>query len=433
MNPKIQAVLNWSKKNWIVVACVALPVLAVPALVFGATTWNAKVVKQAQERIEGEVKEIRNPNLSYKLPGIRPEDPAVEWTGAPNKVAIKAFKEARARQMGEANDIVARLVAFNRGDRKPLVDGLFPEPPPGNQTLQREMARRFNQEAQRELLKSINAQGPVSQAEVASRLNDRRNEFLERLRASLGAGQGGGGGEVPLTVEQAAELQADLLGVRMDAYRSHGARLLTYGDVSVFVLPTFGNETSVPTLAECWDWQVQFWVQQDLISAIGLANVDAKNLGVAASAVKRIERIAVLPPGATAGDAGGGGGGAGEGPDWASSFTGRRSSADLDVRNAELTVVLASADVPKFIDALAKTNLMTVTGMKLSNVDIAADLALGYYYGPDSVIRATLTIETIWLREWTGALMPKQADSGGSGDPGMPSPGGSGGPMRGGS
>ena len=34
------------------------------------------------------------------------------------------------------------------------------------------------------------------------------------------------------------------------------------------------------------------------------------------------------------------------------------------------------------------------------------ELASGYYYGDDHVSRAQITIETIWLREWTKQWMP---------------------------
>lgn len=428
MNPKMKATLDWAKKNWIVIACVAVPVVAVPAMVWGSLTWNGQVVKSAQERIEADIKDIRNPNLGYKLPGIKPDDETIEFTGAPNKLTNKAFGEARAKQMAAANDIVAQVVAFNKGDRKPLIDGLFPEPPPGNQALQREMARRFNQEAQRELLKSINAQPPISVAEVTSRLNDRKQEFLQRVAAS--AGVAANSVETQLTAEQVAELQNELVAVRMDAYRSHAARVLTYGDISAFVLPTFGGESAVPSLAECWEWQVQFWIQQDLVRAIGLANSEAKNLGVSVAPVKRLERIVVLPPVVVSMDPNNPT--PADGPDWTGSFTGRRSDSQMDVRKAEITLVIANQDLPKYVDALAKTNLMTVTSAKLSSVDIAADLGLGYYYGSASVVRATLTVETVWLREWTGEVMPKSVKDGTGGMPGDPNmPAGGPPPMRG--
>lgn len=409
----MQTVMAWSKKNWLIVASVALPVLAVPAMVYFALSWNASVVTAAQTRIDSDMKTIKTQTVTYKLPGIKPEDPSVDFTGAPNQVAIDAFKAARAARMAAANAIVSDAVAFNRGtdkdERKPLVDGLFPEPPAGNASLQREMARRFNREAQERLLKSINAQPPVSGEVILARLNTSRDDFLKRL----------GVADTALTPDQQAALQKQLVGVRMDAYASHASKVLTYGDVSVFVLPNFGGEASVPSLAECWEWQMQYWIQQDLIRAIGKANEPAKNLGVTAAAVKRIDRLAVLPA-TEAIDPATGQPMVTDGPDWALSFTGRRSDSNMDVRKAELTVVVAAGDLPRLVDAISQTNLMTVTSVRLASVDLTAELSNGYFYGPVSVIRATLTIETVWLKEWINAYKPKDLTPGSS-DPSMPS------------
>lgn len=420
----MQTAMAWSKKNWLIVASVALPVLAVPAMVYFALSWNSSVVTAAQTRIDSDMKTIKTQTVTYKLPGIKPEDPSVDFTGAPNQVAIDAFKAARAARMAAANSIVSDAVAFNRGsgkdERKPLVEGLFPEPPAGNASLQREMARRFNREAQERLLKSINAQPPVAGEVILARLNTSRDDFLKRL----------GVADTALTPEQQAALQKQLVGVRMDAYASHASKVLTYGDIGVFVLPTFGGEASVPSLAECWEWQMQYWIQSDLIRAIGKANESAKNLGVTVAPVKRIDRIAVLPAGDVAIDPSTGQPMVADGPDWTLSFTGRRSDSNMDVRKAEMTVVVAAGDLPKLIDAISQTNLMTVTSVRLAGVDLTAELSNGYFYGPVSVVRATLTIETVWLKEWINTYKPKDL-SPGSTDPTMPS-GAPGAPVRGG-
>ena len=49
---------------------------------------------------------------------------------------------------------------------------------------------------------------------------------------------------------------------------------------------------------------------------------------------------------------------------------------------------------------------MTVTDVDLYEVDIWEDLERGYYYGSDHVVRAVLSIETVWLRSWMKDFMP---------------------------
>jgi hypothetical protein len=44
--------------------------------------------------------------------------------------------------------------------------------------------------------------------------------------------------------------------------------------------------------------------------------------------------------------------------------------------------------------------------MDLYRVDPIEELKNGYFYGSDPVVRATIEIETVWLREWRKDLMP---------------------------
>ena len=86
--------------------------------------------------------------------------------------------------------------------------------------------------------------------------------------------------------------------------------------------------------------------------------------------------------------------------------TGRTGDGSYDTRTVELTVVASSRDLPRLFEALGRVNYMTVVGVDLSPVDVWADLEQGYFYGDDHVVRAVVTIETVWLRSWTLPLMP---------------------------
>ena len=44
--------------------------------------------------------------------------------------------------------------------------------------------------------------------------------------------------------------------------------------------------------------------------------------------------------------------------------------------------------------------------MDLTRVEPLVDLREGYDYGDDHVVKASFTLETIWLREWRKAAMP---------------------------
>ena len=60
---------------------------------------------------------------------------------------------------------------------------------------------------------------------------------------------------------------------------------------------------------------------------------------------------------------------------------GRACGVDYDVRKAKLLLIVSSAKLPEFFDAVARTNFMTVTGIAMEKVDSWGELANGYYYG----------------------------------------------------
>ncbi len=67
---------------------------------------------------------------------------------------------------------------------------------------------------------------------------------------------------------------------------------------------------------------------------------------------------------------------------------------------------VSSERLPKLIDQITKTNFMTVTNVTLEKADPWQDLERGFFYGNEPIVRATLTIETIWFRSWMVPMMP---------------------------
>jgi hypothetical protein len=377
------------------------------------------------------------------VPAIIPGEKGIEHTFAPNDEVIKRFKAARDAQAQEAAGLVQAAVDINHAGHEPLIPGLLPQPPEGDLVLVKDMARKFGGPAQKALLASINAGEPLDPKFLADVLRDQKNQALQRL-----LGNDAKEGEGRLTDEQRKQITDELVQHRIGQYRLHAEKLSVYANERIFQFPA-PNENRPPTLDEVWDWQMQFWVQSDVVKAIGAANASARNIGVTKSVVKRIERLTVdtsLSTGLTdpfgqplAGQPGAtpaptGAPSADGAPDFAYSITGRRSNPLYDVRYATLTGVVATKDLPKLLDAIAKTNLMTVTGVTVSRVDPVAELQAGYYYGDDHVSRVVMTIETIWLRDWTRRWMPANVkttlgvtDPGGEPPPPAPPRGGTGG------
>lgn len=171
-------------------------------------------------------------------------------------------------------------------------------------------------------------------------------------------------------------------------------------------------------------YQWDLWAYQDLLAAVALANrrSDGRMGGVDESIVKRIESILLkdpegifdnvsaesttgLPPAEPTALI------PGLAPlDPTLSITGRGMGSwnkVYDVRRAEMVVVVSSARLNEFLAAIARTNFMTVTDMDLTKVDAWDALRQGYFYGDEHVVRARLTIESVWLRDWMTEFMPR--------------------------
>ena len=97
--------------------------------------------------------------------------------------------------------------------------------------------------------------------------------------------------------------------------------------------------------------------------------------------------------------------------DFGASITGRvsgpgRRNRWYDVRTVAIEIVASSARMPQFINALSATNFVAVLDLDLAKVEPLADLREGFDYGDEYVVKASILIETVWLRDWRKQPMP---------------------------
>lgn len=92
--------------------------------------------------------------------------------------------------------------------------------------------------------------------------------------------------------------------------------------------------------------------------------------------------------------------------DFSKRFTGRVSNGIYDVRLADVTFVAETARLPEIFDALARQNFMTVTNVRLAPADPFAAARAGYLFGASPVSQVTMTVESLWFRDWTARHMP---------------------------
>jgi hypothetical protein len=216
----------------------------------------------------------------------------------------------------------------------------------------------------------------------------------------------------------------------------------------------YGVSLSIPNrdkaMAECWHWQLAYWIQEDVVQTIVAANENARN--ELDAPVKRLIAISFAAPDASAiirlpkvGVGGGGGGGgpvlsapaAGEEASTGSfaldnetpryartvtdnvvpggSPTGRICNDDIDVVHFSVAVVLRSSSLMPFVKQLCteKThtfkgfngkaapqqyvhNQITVLGATVSPVDVAMDELAYYRYGDEALYKVNLVCEYIF-------------------------------------
>jgi len=454
--------IAWVKFNWIIVVLCVVVLASLPTAFVFSGKWNTKIKTTQEEAANKELKKIQAATVEYVVPTYVPGTEAVNLRAEPNTIVTAWFKEQRTKLAGEAGTVLERAVAFNKGagpessavGRSPhvqLVDGLFPG---GADQVDKVRAfedaiitEKGGRDPYIELLNNIGAGSPPLATRVALVLDDLNTRERERITEN----------RRELTPDERETHRKALLDRRFAEYQAAARKISVYAGPEIFATSGvdreggrrsnrfFGegpNYTGKPTLRDIdtfraeekpmryFVWQWDLWAVSDVLDAVKLANDSSVRLGngVEGSVVKRIIKIGLMEPeglrsseadqnqigmgaldGATASDP------TSEVPGMAPldknvSFTGRAMGTwnpVFDVRRIELEAVVSSAKLPEFLAAIPRTNFMTVTQMTIEPVDVWSHMRLGYFYGSEHVVEIKLSIESVWLREWTKPLMPK--------------------------
>ncbi len=459
----MKKVLAWIKAHLVPVVSVLLILVLLPVGFVVSTGWGKGIRESRQEEAGAALSRIKGQeSVTYTIPPILPGEEAIEQRAAANSARTAWFKERAESRQAEAARVVEDTVAFNRQNRGPLVEGLFPEPPSARQRQVRslELAERvIGTDSKRsvylELLDSINAGPPADSERAAQLISDFRDRELERHQSETGRAE--------LDPAEAEELQTALTDRRIGEYQRVARSRSVYATPEVIHSRTASRTGSAgrtpaggrlggasaggsgtwvtlpaevpdqpPEIDEAFGWQFDYWVVEDILRAVDAANTQGGvRADVTTAAVKRIEDLRVAPlisaAASTPSPRGGrndfndfndpGMGGAGGGsdpaaaiiePDPMASVTGRSESNGLyDRRTARLTTIVASEQLDELLRALAATNFIAVLEMDLEQIDAWEHLEEGYFYGSDHVLRVTLELECLYLREWTVPFMPK--------------------------
>ncbi len=410
--------IEWARQNVLIVVFVVVIVGTLPTAAVLSTSWSKSIRQRQQTRADDMLRQINGLRVSYTLPPAAPGQPGVTLTAAPNPLITEWFKTNRERIESQSAEVIRRAVEFNRRDHRPLVNDLFPAPAQREMVPVRtlEFAERIVGRPERgiagayELLfESAGAGPPPDAAGVAEQIKAFQTRETERI---LGPNP-----QRQLTQEEQEEIGRRLVQARLAIYQQTARRLRFYGTPDAVDGRPTRIPTQPPSVAECFEWQWNYWLVSDIVSALRSVNP----ADVASNPVKRLESIVVVTPvlrKAEVSFAFEAPGPRDPGPDPSAALlepvfllspTGRGAPNQLyDTRLARVRVVVSSARLPELFDALARTNFMTVTDLRLSEVDVWNDLEQGYFYGPEHVLRAEFEVETLWLRDWVAPLMPRE-------------------------
>jgi len=79
-----------------------------------------------------------------------------------------------------------------------------------------------------------------------------------------------------------------------------------------------------------------------------------------------------------------------------------------DVYRTQVELVVETAQIPLLANAFSKQNFIAITDLRISQVDSFNALGMGYFYGESPVSKVVMVLESVWLRQWTGPLMPDE-------------------------
>ncbi|MEE2718676.1 MAG: hypothetical protein VX727_02705 [Planctomycetota bacterium] len=452
-------VLDYVKQYLVIAICVIVTIAALIGLPMVSAGWNEDVQQSIKSRSNYFSRINKLEKTSFQVPGSNQSQETVI-----NQKLLNAYEQITASMLEDAQRVTRVAMSRNQQSHDVLMPDLFPKPPDGHGAMD-VLPRRMHEKLMTsygELLASVNAGSPPPAQEVEVSLQAARRQFLEQMMAKDESDE--------LTEEEANQLKQQMTGERLEIYKDRAAEIGVYFGLDAVSPPEF-DRARPPSIVDLFSWQWTYWVVEELAGVIRSVNstTELQNPIKRIDSVRLVGLMQLLheagaatggggrggrggargggggapgprspfgggaPPGPRSplggapgprrpgsGSAGGGGGGAAKpalemasapmagATNFDVSVSGRISNQLYDVVVVELDMVIATASIPRVLDAFARQNFMTVLDLKLQPEDAFKAVKDGYYYGSENVSRVQLVVETIWLRSWTRQYMPDE-------------------------
>jgi len=425
-------ILEWIKSNLVIVIALVLVIAAMVGMPIVASSMNEEVKKEVNKRANKK-KELDQIQTSVTPPGSNEAQSVLV-----NQTLLDQYSSITDAITDDAERVYTAALEHNQKKRTVLQAGgekVFPKMAEYKKEV---LPKRFHEslmQAYRELFAEVQAGDPPDEFELKKEINRQREKFIAQAAKES---------EDELTEEERNTLEGRLTDVRMARYREAAEKIKFYANLETIHPPEWQTDY-MPSPAEMFLWQWQFWICEDVMHA--LAGANAQSTSVLSAPVKQLLNVSIagLPTigrsssTGTGGFGGGGvrggglgGGGLGGGStsggrssessdpktgsapnptadvplDFGVSLTGRKTNALYDVLHINLEVVAETNRIPEIINALSQQNFITILDIDLQPVDVYQELKLGFRYGKEPVSLLTLEIELIWLRPWVIPFMP---------------------------
>jgi hypothetical protein len=446
--PKLELKLNfdaqkaqaWVKDNLLLVVLGSASVAALAGGYFAADMMTAGVMEEAQSKAARmtELKDLERTQVTLEVPGQAP----FSQNAIVNQKLLEEYQARIETLRKDSVQVREFAVERNRGGHQPIMSLRLQKGDPALEQIHLDFFDAVSA-SYGKLLSDARLGSVPDEAEVQAFLVRRKEQFIA---SDLKKGP-----TEQLNAQEAEALARELGNARLQAYNEAARDFAMYADADTLRVPTSPFKKDAPDviLQSLWRQQWEFWVLSDILAA--LAQVNGPDANVQTAAVKRIDEVRFVGPigaggAAPSGAAPAGGDGAAPAMDgsmgdgsmgdgltgdgmgggmamgmtgtpidpampvaldnFAASFTGRRTNQLYDVFATDVTFVCETARIPQVFDALAKQNFITITMASIRPEDPFEAAEEGYIYGPQHVSIVRLRLESVWLREWTGPLMP---------------------------
>lgn len=440
--PKLELKLNfdskkvqaWAKDNLLLVVLGSASVAALAGGYFAADMMTATVMEEAQSKASrmSELKDLEKTQVTLEVPGQAP----FAQNAIVNQKLLEEYQSRIETLRKDSVQVREFAVARNRGSHQPIMSLRLQKGDPALEQIHLDFFDAVSA-AYGKLLAQSRLGTVPDEADVQSFLVRRKEQFIS---SDLKKGP-----NEQLNSQEADALSRELGNARLQAYNEAARDFAIYADPETLRVPAapFKKDAPDAILPVLWRQQWEYWVLSDILAAF--ARVNGPDASVQTAAVKRIDEVRFVGPVGAGGaapagadgaaPAGEGAGADGSGGDvamgdgsmpagagmagapidpavpvaldnYSASFTGRRTNQLYDVFATDVTFVCETARIPQVFDALAKQNFITITMASVRPEDPFAAAEEGYIYGPAHVSLVRLRLESVWLREWTGPLMP---------------------------